>query len=172
MSVLPVSVRLALWATAAYAGRLPIEEVVAKAHPDIDHVAGELDHLSLWHDLGERAVLVALPRPGKLSGMPRGSAELIAAATDAGECIFVPGLGGHLGQPIGTFGSSAHRAPRGPGPACAAERAQGVFLRVLPLEGALRAYREIHPLAVSHRRPSGAELAARPKECALPAAAG
>jgi hypothetical protein len=105
MSVLPVSVRLALWATAAYAGRLPVEEIVAKAHPDIDHVAGELDHLSLWHDLGERAVLVALPRPGKLSGMPRGSAELVAAATDAGECIFVPGVGGALVPTIETFGS-------------------------------------------------------------------
>lgn len=82
-------------------------EIVAKAHPDIDHVTGELDHLSLWHDLGERAVLVAIPRPGKLSGMPRGSVELVAAATDAGECVFVPGVGGALVPTIETFGSSA-----------------------------------------------------------------
>jgi len=107
MSVLPVSVRLALWATAAYAGRLPIEEIVAKAHPDIDHVAGDLDHLALWHDLGERAVLVALPRPGNLSGMPRGSAELVAAATEAGECVYVPGVGGALVPTIEIFGPDA-----------------------------------------------------------------
>lgn len=104
MSVLPVSVRLSLWATAAYAGRLPVEEVMARAHPDIDHVAGDLGHLCLWRDLGERAVLVALPRPGNLSGMPRGSAALIAAATDAGECVYVPGVGGALVPTIECFG--------------------------------------------------------------------
>jgi hypothetical protein len=104
MSVLPVSVRLALWATAAYAGRLPVEEVVARAHPDLDHVAGDLGHLCLWRDLGERAVLVALPRPGNLSGMPRGSAELIDAATAAGECVYVPGVGGALVPTIESFG--------------------------------------------------------------------
>ncbi|MEP7016852.1 MAG: hypothetical protein ABI899_02385 [Actinomycetota bacterium] len=133
MSVLPVSVRLALWATAAYAGRLPIEEVVAKAHPDIDHVAGELDHLSLWHDLGERAVLVALPRPGKLSGMPRGSAELIAAATDAGECIFVPGVGGALVPTIETFGSSGDQGTRVTWTAYDAEPVQTHVLEALSL---------------------------------------
>ena len=104
MSVLPVSVRLSLWATAAYAGQLPLEAVVGRAHPDIDHVAGATDRLSLWRDLGERAVLVALPRPGKLSGMPRGSAALIAAATDAGECVYVPAVGGALVPTIEHFG--------------------------------------------------------------------
>jgi len=58
--------------------------------------AGDIDRLSLWRDLGERAVLVALPRPGNLAGMPHGSAELIAAATDAGECVYVPGIGAAL----------------------------------------------------------------------------
>ena len=29
--------------------------------------------------------------------MPRGSADLVAAATDAGECVFVPGIGGAAG---------------------------------------------------------------------------
>jgi alkylhydroperoxidase/carboxymuconolactone decarboxylase family protein YurZ len=104
MSVLPVSVRLALWATAAYAGRLPLEEVVDRVHPDVDHVTGDLNRLSVWRDLGERAVLVALPRPGNLTGMPRGSAELIAAATDAGECVYVPGVGGALVPTIEHFG--------------------------------------------------------------------
>ena len=104
MSVLPVSVRLCLWATAAYAGQLPLEEVVARAHPDIDHVTGATDRLALWRDLGERAVLVALPRPGNLAGMPRGSAALIAAATDAGECVYVPGVGGALVPTVEQFG--------------------------------------------------------------------
>ncbi len=104
MSALPVCVRLALWATAAYSGQLPVEEVAGRAHPDLDHVASDLGRLSLWLDLGERVVLVALPRPGNLSGMPRGSAELIAAATEAGECVFVPSVGGALVPTIEQFG--------------------------------------------------------------------
>jgi hypothetical protein len=104
VSVLPVCVRLSLWATAAYAGRLSIDAAVRAAHPDLDDVSGDLDHLSLWHELGERAVLVALPRPGNLSGMPRGSAELISAATDAGECVYVPGIGAALVPAIEHFG--------------------------------------------------------------------
>ena len=104
MSVLPVCVRLALWATAAYAGQLTVGQAVDRTHPDVDHVSGDLDRLSLWRDLGERAVLVALPRPGNLSGMPRGSAELIAAATDAGECVYVPGIGAALVPTIENFG--------------------------------------------------------------------
>lgn len=109
MSVLPVSVRLALWATAAYAGQLRIEDVSDRAHPDIDHVVGDLHRLSLWHDMGERAVLVALPRPGNLSGMPRGSPELIAAATEAGECVYVPSLGGALVPAFEHFGPAGDR---------------------------------------------------------------
>ena len=104
MSVLPVCVRLALWATAAYAGRLTVHEAVDRAHPDLDHVTGDIDRLTLWRELGERAVLVALPRPGNFSGMPRGSVELIAAATEAGECVFVPGIGAALVPTIEHFG--------------------------------------------------------------------
>lgn len=97
-------VRLALWATAAYAGNLPLDAAVDRAHPDLDHFIGDLDRLSLWRGLGERVVLVALPRPGNLSGMPRGSPELIAAATEAGECVYVPGIGGALVPTIEHFG--------------------------------------------------------------------
>jgi len=104
MSVLPVSVRLSLWATAAFAGRLSVEEAVTRAHPDLDHVAGDLAHLALWQGLGERAVLVALPRPGNLSGMPRGSADLVAAATEAGECVYVPAIGGAMVPTMEHFG--------------------------------------------------------------------
>jgi len=112
MFVLPVSVRLALWATAAYAGQLPLEDAVRRAHPDLDDVGGDLGRLSVWRDLGERAVLVALPRPGHLSGMPRGSAELIAAATEAGECVYVPGVGGALVPTIETYGPDGDRGTR------------------------------------------------------------
>lgn len=104
MSILPVSVRLALWATAAYAGQLSVDKAVDRAHPDLDHVTGDLNRLSLWHDLGERAVLVALPRPGNLSGMPRGSVEFIAAAIRAGECVYVPAIGAALVPSIEYFG--------------------------------------------------------------------
>jgi len=112
MSVLPVCVRLALWATAAYAGQLSVVEAVDRAHPDLDDVTGDLDRLSLWRDLGERAVLVALPRPGNLSGMPRGSAELVAAATDAGECIYVPGIGAALVPLMEHFGPADDQGTR------------------------------------------------------------
>ena len=57
-------------------------------------------------------VLVALPRPGDLSGMPRGSADLVAAATEAGECVFVPGIGGALVPTIEPSAPRATRAPR------------------------------------------------------------
>ena len=105
MSVLPVCVRLALWATTAYAGQLTVDEAVERAHPDLDLFTGDLDRLSLWQELGERAVLVALPRPGDLSGMPRGSADLVAAATEAGECVYVPGIGAALVPAIEHFGT-------------------------------------------------------------------
>ena len=112
MSVLPLCVRLSLWVTAAYAGQLTLEDAVHRAHPDLDPVTGDLDRLSLWRDLGERAVLVALPRPGNLSGTPRGSADFIAAATGAGECIYVPGIGGALVPRIEHFGPADDQGTR------------------------------------------------------------
>lgn len=104
MSSLPASVRVALWATAAFTGALPLESVAQKALPDIDHVTGDLDHLAIWADLGERVVLVALPRPGDLTGMPRASLELAGAAAEAGECVYVPGIGAALVPSIEQFG--------------------------------------------------------------------
>jgi len=112
MSVLPVCVRLSLWATAAYGGQLSVQEAVDRAHPDLDHVTGDVGCLSLWHALGEQAVLVALPRPGNFSGMPRGSAELIAAATDAGECVYVPGIGAAMVPTIEHFGPAGDQGTR------------------------------------------------------------
>lgn len=104
MSTLPASVRLSLWVTAAYAGHVDLDEAVRHALPDIDHVDGATDRLRLWQDLGERVLCVALPRPGQIATMPRGNAELVGAATDSGECVFVPAIGGALVPTITEFG--------------------------------------------------------------------
>jgi hypothetical protein len=100
-------VRLSLWATRAWAEGSALEDAVRSALPDVDHVAGDLDRLSLWHELGERALLVALPAPGDLAGVPRSAPEAQAAAAAEGECVFVPGLGGMLVPRVSTFGSGA-----------------------------------------------------------------
>lgn len=102
--VLPASVRVALWGTAALAGRVPLEEVRDRALPDLDACAGLLEQLGLWRDLGERVVLVALPRAGDVTGLPPGGPELLAAATRAQECVLVPGLGGALVPHLEQFG--------------------------------------------------------------------
>jgi hypothetical protein len=107
MPELPASVRLALWATAAWTAGGDAERALAAALPDIDHVAGDLGHLSLWRDLGERALLVALPAPGDLSGVPGAGAEAQGAAAEAGECVFVPGVGGMLVPTVAVFGPSS-----------------------------------------------------------------
>jgi hypothetical protein len=107
MSVLPASVRVAVWAGAAFAGRTSVDEVAAHALPDIDHVEGLTETLGLWHDLGERAVLVGLPRPGDLSSMPGGGADLVAAAVAAEELVYVPGIGGALVPEITSYGPEA-----------------------------------------------------------------
>ncbi|HET7398089.1 MAG TPA: hypothetical protein VFJ94_06165 [Intrasporangium sp.] len=106
MAVLPASVRLALWATAAWHGHLPSDRVVARALPDVDHVAGDLDRLELWRELGEGALFVALPRPGDPTSVPRSSPEALAAAVDAGECVFVAGIGGLLVPSLSDYGTA------------------------------------------------------------------
>lgn len=104
MFELPASVRLALWATRAWAGGLSVAEAVERAMPDVDHVSGDVDRLALWQELGEQALLVALPSPGDLHGMPPATAEVQGAAAEAGECVYVPALGGMLVPAISTFG--------------------------------------------------------------------
>jgi hypothetical protein len=111
MPELPASVRLSLWATHAWATGTPVERAIAHAFPDIDHVAGDLDRLTLWHDLGERALLVALPAPGDLVGMPGASLDAQGAAAAGGECVFVPGLGGLLVPTISSYGSGTEGGP-------------------------------------------------------------
>ena len=104
MTVLPASVRLALWATRALGGELDLPTALRLATPDADHVQGALARLQLWRDLGERVVLVALPRPGDLTGLPRGVLEFSGAAAEARECVFVPGVGGALVPEVDEFG--------------------------------------------------------------------
>lgn len=105
MPELPASVRLSLWTTHAWAAGTPVEDAIARALPDIDHVAGDLDRLALWRDLGEQALLVALPAPGDLVGLPGASVAAQGAAAVGGECVFVPGLGGMLVPTISTYGA-------------------------------------------------------------------
>ncbi len=111
VSSLPVSVRVALWATAAYQGRLDIAQVMTLAAPDVPCHGGRLDALGIWQSLGEQAVLVALPRPGDIASMPRGSGDFVAAATDAGECVYVAGLGAALVPRWGFAGGPGERSP-------------------------------------------------------------
>lgn len=106
---LPASVRVALWGTEVLAGRLPAGQLARRALPDVDECHGLGEQVGLWRDLGERTVLVALPRPGDLTGMPQGSSELAAAAARAEECVFVPGVGGALVPEIEQFGPPGDR---------------------------------------------------------------
>ncbi len=109
MPALPLSVRFALWGTAALHGgpgaSSDPETAVRAAHPDVDHVVGDpAARLTLWRDFGESAVLVALPRPGDLTGMPRTGLDASGAAATVGECVFVAGMGGLLVPTLSTFG--------------------------------------------------------------------
>jgi hypothetical protein len=104
VSELPASVRLALWVTASWRGDLGTTDALKRAFPDLDHVAGDLARLDVWRDLGERALFVALPRPGDVSRMPRGSVAATAHAADTGECVFVAGIGGVLVPTLSEFG--------------------------------------------------------------------
>ena len=104
MSELPASVRLALWVTAAWRGDLSTRDALGRSFPDLDHVAGDLGRLDVWRDLGEGALFVALPRPGDVSGMPRASTAVTAHAAEAGECVYVAGIGGVLVPSLSTFG--------------------------------------------------------------------
>ena len=115
MPELPASVRLSLWVTTAWAEGSPQQPAIARALPDVDHVAGDLDRLLLWRELGEQALLVALPAAGDLAGVPGASTEARGAAADHGECVFVPGIGGMLVPSITTFGSAVEATRSGGG---------------------------------------------------------
>ena len=112
MPELPASVRVAAWVTHAWAGGVTLTQAVERALPDIDHTEGLVEQLRLWRDLGEAAVLVALPGPGDLTGLPRCGPVATDAAVEAGEALYVAGLGGLLVPSTSTFGSEGAQGVR------------------------------------------------------------
>lgn len=106
---LPGSVRVALWATRQLRDGGPLDRVAPRALPDVDHVDGLLTALEIWRDLGESAVLVALPSAGDTTTLPKAGPVATAAAVDAGEALYVPGIGGMLVPRHSSFGSSGRR---------------------------------------------------------------
>jgi hypothetical protein len=104
---LPASVRVAVWTTHVWNVGGATSEALDRALPDVDHVDGDLATLDAWHALGEHAVLVALPSPGHLAGLPRAGAEAVDDAVDAGECIIAPSLGGIIVPVVRTFGTGS-----------------------------------------------------------------
>ena len=103
---LPASVRVAVWASHAWARHADAETVVRAALPDADVVIGLVEGLRLWRDLGETAVYAALPRPGATGLLPGGDPVSTDAAVSAGECLFVAGIGGLLVPTQVGFGST------------------------------------------------------------------
>jgi hypothetical protein len=98
---LPASVRLALWVTGAWhdgtgLADAVLEGAVRRALPDAEPTGAAVDRLALWRDLGERAVLCALPASGDLTGVPTTDRETGYAVAAAGECVLAPGLGAVL----------------------------------------------------------------------------
>lgn len=112
MAELPASVRIALWVTHAWSGATTLTDAVASALPDVDHTDGLVGQLELWRDLGESALLVALPGPGDAAGLPRSGPIATGAAVEAGEALFVPALGGLLVPEHSTFGSAGAEGHR------------------------------------------------------------
>lgn len=108
MLELPASVRLSLWATrylrSPRTAESDAESTLRRAVPDADEVCGGVRQLLLWRELGERALLVALPSPGDFIGLPGGAPDFVAAALEAGECVFAPGLGAALVPRLETYG--------------------------------------------------------------------
>lgn len=111
---MPAAVRLSLWVTAFWSRRPgngptgpeadSLRAAVRLAQRDLDVCDLPLDRLQLWADLGERALFVALPSPGRAIGLPRCEPAVQAAAIDAGEAVFVAGLGGLMVPAFDTFG--------------------------------------------------------------------
>ncbi len=112
MAELPASVRVALWVTHAWADGTAVTDALHSALPDVDHTEGLLDQVRLWRDLGEAALLVALPGPGDTTGLPGCGPVATDAAVQAGEALFVPGLGGLLVPTHSIYGSEGARGHR------------------------------------------------------------
>ena len=112
MPELPVSVRVALWATASWRDGAPTAELWQRAAPDLDAVGGDLDRLNAWRSLGEAALLVALPASGHPRGLPACAADARDAAMVAGEAVVAPTFGGLLVPTLSAFGSTLEQGWR------------------------------------------------------------
>ncbi len=108
MPELPASARAALWGTAHLSGRVDLDAALRASAPDADHLEGLHTWWQTWASLGERVVLMALPRPGDYGDLPRGP-QLRDAALEVGECLFVPGLGGGLVPQVHEYGPEGDR---------------------------------------------------------------
>jgi hypothetical protein len=104
MSALPVSVRLSLWVTAAFAAGTPVARAFAQAAPDAGSIDAPVDRVEAWRAVGEGALFAAAPRAGDATSAPAGPPEFFAAACDAGECVFSPSVGGALVPAVTTYG--------------------------------------------------------------------
>lgn len=104
MPELPASVRIALWVTSAWTRGETLDSAITSALPDIDAVGPGVRTLDLWHELGERTVLVALPTSGDISRLPGCGSDARSAAVEAQECLVAPGLGALLVPEWSTFG--------------------------------------------------------------------
>lgn len=106
MSGLPLSIRVATWVVDAWMHGRDLADAVGGAHSGtVSDLAGELEGtLTQWRRAGERLLLVALPRPGALQGMPAISPVARGAALEAGECVIAPTVGGLLVPVISSFG--------------------------------------------------------------------
>ncbi|MCH8612536.1 hypothetical protein [Arsenicicoccus dermatophilus] len=103
MSELPLSCRLALWATSAYAGKVSLERALVAAAADLDRMTGA-EAVRDWGELGERVVVVSLPRAGAVASVPRGNPTLVGAAAEAGELVCSPALGAALVPTLAPYG--------------------------------------------------------------------
>lgn len=91
-----MSVRLALWGTRVLTGEVPSAALDRLVAPDVARAQSVRPHVEMWAAFGESVVLVALPSPGNVGLVPRGNTELLQATFAAGECVFVPTMGGAL----------------------------------------------------------------------------
>lgn len=106
MFALPASTRLSLWVTAAWSGTMPVEDAVVRALPDVDDIAGSLGRFTDWDEFGEQVLACALPRPGAPGLLPRGPEQMRQTATEHGECVFVPSLGGVVVPVVTEYGAA------------------------------------------------------------------
>ena len=108
MPELPLSARTALWVTAAWSGHdgAPghLDRVLRRAMPDLDHLGSGAQTLQAWGELGERALLYAACAPGDPTRLPPCGADVAGAAAEAGECVYVPSLGGLLVPTLEPYG--------------------------------------------------------------------